>query len=315
MPALITHYLFGEEALPQVDDVVGTAESERNAFLIGCQGPDPFFFGVTTPRGSDVRALGRQMHRRKMGAALEQMRSDLAKLPENDRSAGHAFVCGLLAHYALDRAAHPYVYAMEYELCDNSAELGDAYSEVHAVIESELDCGVLDHYRHCNVEEFSPALVLEKDPAAMRAAGALTSQMANVVYGLKLRPSDYEGALDDMRLCYRAIEPYGSGRAQRLGAVERTVRQHSLLQALAHRVDQGAQNPSMNHEKRPWTDPFKGGRSNESFIELFERALDEYPGLARAFAAGAPVDEITAHLDYSGRRLGADEDARMGAAR
>ena len=70
MPALITHYLFGEEVLPQVDDVVGSSDTERDAFLIGCQGPDPFFFGVTTPRGSDVRALGREMHRRKMGAAL-----------------------------------------------------------------------------------------------------------------------------------------------------------------------------------------------------------------------------------------------------
>lgn len=315
MPALITHYLFGEEVLPQVDDVVGTRDEERDAFLIGCQGPDPFFFGITTPRGSDVRALGKEMHRRKMGAALEQMRSDLAKLPADDRAAGTAFVCGMLAHYVLDRTAHPYVYAMEYALCDSSDDLGDAYNEVHAIIESELDCGVLDHYRHCNVEEFPPVLTLEKDPRAMRAAGALTSEMANVVYGLKIRPSDYEGALDDMRLCYRAIEPYDSGRSRRLGTIERTVRSHSLLESLAHRTDQGAQNPSMNCEKAPWTDPFKGGQSTESFIEVFERALTDYPAVARAFVAGTPIAQITEHLDYSGRRLGEDEDARLEAAR
>ena len=48
---------------------------------------------------------------------------------------------------------------------------------------------------------------------------------------------------------------------------------------------------------------------------VFERGLAEYPALARAFVAGAPMEEITEHLDYSGRRLGADEDARMEAAR
>lgn len=315
MPALITHYLFGEEVLPQVDDVVGSSDTERDAFLIGCQGPDPFFFGVTTPRGSDVRALGREMHRRKIGAALVQMRSDLEKLPEADRAVGQAFLCGMLAHYVLDRTAHPYIYAMEYELCDNSPELGDAYHEVHALIESELDCGVLDHYRHCNVEEFAPVMVLEKDPQAMRAAGALTAEMASRVYGLKIRPSDYEGALDDMRLCYRAIEPYDSGRVRRLAAAERVARPHSMLEALSHRADQGADNLSMNPGGRQWDDPFKGGRSTESFVEVFERGLAEYPALARAFVAGAPMEEITEHLDYSGRRLGADEDARMEAAR
>ena len=315
MPALVTHYLFGEEVLPQIDDIVGTTDAERDAFLIGCQGPDPFFFGVTTPRGSDVRALGKEMHRRKMGAALEQMRNDLAKLPADDQAAGKAFVCGMLAHYVLDRTAHPYVYAMEYALCDNSDELGDAYGEVHAIIESELDCGVLDYYRHCTVEEFPPVMTLEKDPQAMRAAGALTAEMANVVYGLKVRPSDYEGALDDMRLCYRAIEPYDSGRSRRLATLERTVRSHSLLESLAHRVDQGADNPSMNQGNTPWTDPFKGGQSTESFIEVFERALAAYPQVARAFVGGAPIAEVTEHLDYSGRRLGADEEARMEAAR
>ena len=255
------------------------------------------------------------MHRRKMGAALGQMRSDLEKLPEADRAVGQAFLCGMLAHYVLDRTAHPYIYAMEYELCDNSPELGDAYHEVHALIESELDCGVLDHYRHCNVEEFAPVMVLEKDPQAMRAAGALTAEMASRVYGLKIRPSDYEGALDDMRLCYRAIEPYDSGRVRRLAAAERVARPHSMLEALSHRADQGADNLSMNPGGRQWDDPFKGGRSTESFVEVFERGLAEYPALARAFVAGAPMEEITEHLDYSGRRLGADEDARMEAAR
>lgn len=312
MPALITHYLFGEEALNRgfvagLDNVSARGLTARRAFYLGCQGPDPFFYGITTPRGSTVRALGSVMHRARMSAAFEQLRADVDRLPAGDRATGQAFVCGLLAHYALDRAAHPYVYAMQFELGAADPELAAAHSEVHAIVESEIDCGVLDHYRRCSTATFHPVSVLEKDEAAERAAGALMAQVARGVFGLDVRPADYGGALADMRLCYRMIEPYEAGRTRRLGSLERSVRPHSLLMALAHRSDQGAGNASMNPARRPWSDPFGGAASVETFPEVFERALEDYAGLVARFLEGAPCAELTRHLDYSGRTLDADE--------
>ncbi len=313
MPALITHYLFGEEALnrgllPGFDEGGAGGAARRTAFLLGCQGPDPFFFAVTTPRGAAARSLAGAMHRTRVAPAFDRLRADLAKLPEADRPAGEAFVCGMLAHYALDRTAHPYVYAMEGELCDGSADLADARSEVHAVIESEIDCGVLDRYRGRTAAEFPPVGVLEGDERVVRAAGALTAELAGTVFGLPLRPADYGRALGDMRLCYRLIEPCGCARSRRIARLERAVRPHSQLASLAHRVDQGADNPSMNPGRRPWVDPFKGGASDEGFAEVFERALGDYAAAAAAYRAGEPSAGFVGGLDYSGRPMGPGEE-------
>lgn len=319
MPALITHYLFGEEALnrgfvPGLDNVHLGTLCARRAFYLGCQGPDPFFFCFTSPRGAAARKLGSAMHRGRMARSFEQLRGDVDRLPTEQRPAGRAFVLGMLAHYALDRVAHPYVYAMQYALGEADPDLAAAHSEVHAIIESEIDCGVLDRYRRRSTAEFPPVGVLERDETAERAAGALLAETASVVFGIGLRPADYAGALADMRLCYRMIEPYEAGRSRRLGALERSVRPHSLLVSLAHRTDLGEENPSMNPGRLPWDDPFKAGpdgaplRSVETFGDVFERALEGYADLAARFAAGEACVQLTGCLDYSGRALGSDEE-------
>ena len=46
MPALITHHLFGEESIDRLPQGVITSDEERIAFILGNQGPDPFFFHI-----------------------------------------------------------------------------------------------------------------------------------------------------------------------------------------------------------------------------------------------------------------------------
>ena len=303
MPALITHYLFGEEALHRLGHDVCPNEDARDAFLIACQGPDPFFFAVTTSRGGAVRAMGSKMHQRRVSAAFDRLRADVRRLPQEQRALGHAFVSGLLAHYVLDRNAHPYVYAMEYGLCDYNRELADAYHEVHAVIESELDCGMLDHLRGLNCGDFAPAGVLGASPEVLTMGGTLLSQAARAVFELDVRPVDYAGAVEDMRLLYRQIEPFGSSRQRNIARAERLARPHSQLASLAHRTDQGADNPSMNLEHADWQDPFKPGQSSESFPEVFERGLADYLLVYPRFVAGEPMAQLSGGLDYHGKPM------------
>ena len=337
MPALIAHYLFGEEALnrggdARIDAVQTGSEPARKAFLLGCQGPDPFFFCFTSVRRSAAH-LGGEMHRRRVGEAFDLLRAGVDELGPEARPAGEAFALGLVAHYVLDRTAHPFVYAQEFELCGRGGEAGDgaedddaesgaaggamtadwrdgladARSEVHAVIESEIDCGMLAHYRGCSVAQFPPVGVLEKPEGGLLPAGTLMAKVGRTLFGLDVRPDDYEGAVDDMRLCYSLIEPHGSPRSRRIANLERAVRHHSLLESLAHRADRPeADARSMNEARAAWTNPFTGAVSRESFPDLFERALGDYPRAVAAFLGDGPFDAFARSLDYSGRPSGAD---------
>ena len=64
MPALITHHLFGEESIDRLPQGVITSDEERIAFILGNQGPDPFFFHMLTPRIHAATRMLLQLQRR-----------------------------------------------------------------------------------------------------------------------------------------------------------------------------------------------------------------------------------------------------------
>ncbi len=327
MPALITHCLFAEMAAPlalrEIGSVIvpldedgassaaeGQRSEERLAFLLGSQGPDPLFFSITSLRGPAARSLGRRMHREHMSTSLGRMREAADQLAsERDRRLGQAFAAGQLAHYLLDRTAHPFIYAQQFELCADPA-LSGAGHEVHAVIESDIDAGMLHLVHGTTVAETSPTFALASTPRIERVAGLLVAAAGTGAFSIHLGGGDYGRALSDMRLAYRLIEPQESRRASvLLPRLERLVRPHSMLASLAHRTDLDECCASMNPRGRAWTDPFTGSLSHDRFVDRFSQALCTFDDVIGAYLAGEDTELITRGLDYSGRKLGPDEKA------
>ena len=309
MPALVTHHLFGEESIDRLPQGIVASDDERAAFLIANQGPDPFFFRVRTPNMKVCTKLGQVMHRSRMTQQFAALRDGVSCLRDRDAGVGRAFALGLLSHYVLDRNAHPFVYAQQWGIQGIDPDLADAGSEVHAVIESDLDVLMLQLKRDgATAADFPPVSELVTTDRIDMVAGALTSFVANSVYGLEVGANEYGGAVADMQLAYRLIEPAGSPRSQLIGCVERLVKPYSLLQALAHRVTTEPPAAAGNLACRDWENPFTHKVSSESFPALFERALDDYGQAAMRFIDGGDLAAMTGHVNYSGRVLGADEE-------
>lgn len=309
MPALITHRLFGEESIDRLPAGIISTEEERRAFLLANQGPDPFFFRVRTPHLSACMELARRMHRSRMSRQFAAIREGVTHLPEADTGIGRAFALGLLSHYALDRCAHPFVYAQQWGIQAADADLAEAGGQVHAVIESDLDVLMLQLKRDgATAETYPPAHELVCSPRIARVGGALTSFCARRVYDMEIDASEYGGAVADMQAAYRLIEPAGSPRNRLLSRIEGLTKRYPLLQALAHRVTTEAPAGAGNLAERTWEDPFTGARSTMSFPALFEHALDDYETCAMRFIETADMEAVTRHVNYSGRPLAADEE-------
>ena len=155
MPALITHHLFGEESIDRLPQGVITSDEERIAFILGNQGPDPFFFHILTPRVSDCTLLAQVMHRSRMSRQFSCLRDGVSHLLPRDASLGRAFALGLLSHYVLDRNAHPFVYEQQFGIVESDPELEASGSQVHAVLESDLDVLMLQLKRDgATVEDY-----------------------------------------------------------------------------------------------------------------------------------------------------------------
>lgn len=309
MPALITHRLFGEESIDRLPEGLVSSEEERRAFLIANQGPDPFFFHVRSTQPRICLEFGQVMHRSRMTRQFQALRDGVEHLQQRDARIGRAFALGMLSHYVLDRTAHPFVYAQQWGIQRVDATLAHAGGQVHAVIETDLDILMLQRkHDGATVAAYPSARVLETSPQVNVVAGALTSFVARSVYGLAVLPSEYGGAVADMTLGYRLIEPAGSPRSRLLAAAEGLVRGYSLLGALAHPITTEVPRGAGNLDHHPWENPFTRESSNESFPEVFERALDAYAVAAERFISSDDLAEMTGHLNYSGRPLDATEE-------
>ena len=63
MPAILTHDLFGQGVLEDVTSLLKVRSvAERDAFLLGNQGPDPLFYLVVDPLMHKWSTLGNALH-------------------------------------------------------------------------------------------------------------------------------------------------------------------------------------------------------------------------------------------------------------
>ena len=122
MPAAYAHYRFGKLLIPQLPFPVRQCiQRFRRMYDVGLQGPDIFFYHnpfLNTNSGK----LGKQIH---LQSGQEFFSRAWAAA---DTEAAKAYLYGVLAHYCLDAACHPFVNRV-----DSSGEIS------HRKLEAEFD--------------------------------------------------------------------------------------------------------------------------------------------------------------------------------
>ena len=123
MPAYCTHYIFACELLPALTEPAGF-DLNRDAVMLGTQGPDVFFFHRIAPwmPGRSQRKIGSRLHRAKPGDILDAM-AEYCTRCSTEKDIARSYAYGFILHYALDRQCHPLVYAKRQELADSGEQL------------------------------------------------------------------------------------------------------------------------------------------------------------------------------------------------
>jgi len=122
MPASYAHYRFGKLLLPNLPaDVRQTIQRFRRMYDLGLQGPD-FFFYYNPFLSTATGQLGKTFHRQ----SGQEFFSNACKAASSE--AAKAYLYGLLAHYCLDSACHPFINQL--------VTIGEAE---HVALESEFD--------------------------------------------------------------------------------------------------------------------------------------------------------------------------------
>lgn len=111
MPSLVTHYLFGKNVIKLSDrDIIKTVKADLNAFNIGLQGPDIFFYDIIHTTIAGNKQLGSKMHRYSTAKYFRRFIEYVNDNKLNNNNTLRAYFYGILCHYSLDTNAHPYIY-------------------------------------------------------------------------------------------------------------------------------------------------------------------------------------------------------------
>ena len=290
MPAILTHHLFGEDASGLLPSDLLQSQEELLSFLLGNQGTDLFWARFRCPPrdASTCHTLARRVHR---GDAVEfflAVRDASLLLDDSDRGVGQAFLLGMGAHYLLDCMTHPLILATVHQLQDADPRLDDAGSELHALVESEIDVWMLWQKRHATVLEAPASRTLATTQRVSSIAGKIVSHAALSTYGIRLGQHEFAGALRDYRLFYQIVDSPSSSVRSALYSIEQIARNHrySRLRAQRHATTPTDDCPSANLNHRVWHNPATNEASVASFADLFHDALLAWPVFSQRIAEG-----------------------------
>jgi hypothetical protein len=317
VPAIITHDLFAQGVIDDVSTVVplSTAD-ERDAFLLGSQGPDPLFFLVADPFTRLFAPMGDTMHRSRPDRLLVSMSEGSARLDGSEQRVARAYVAGFVCHYLLDSTVHPFVCSWQHGLLDVGIDGLDATAKekVHAEIERDLDEALLFARRGETILTYRPfERSLPGRAGVLRVMDKVYFHAALQTYGTAIDPMTFSTAVRAYRGVMGLLYAPHDRRRLAIGSVERIVThgRYSLCCALSHRNRAEATSDFDNRAHARWTNPFTGEASVASFWDLVDEAAARVvPAVRRVLSPGfdeTAAAPLTHGLNFLGEPMASDD--------
>lgn len=233
MPAFYTHYRFGRELIPALPaDIRRSVGRFPQLFHAGLQGPD-FFFYYNPLFKTAIGALGSAFHHQS-GVTFFTHAARAA-----DTEAAQVYLYGLLAHYALDSACHPFIHAHTDEGPIFHVELESEFERFLMETDGKTPPKTQDRSRYMKLTRGECVTVAAFYPPA--APGHINRAVKNTAWCLKM-----------------LAVPDGVRRKIVSGAL------HLAGGQMPHHLLPGEPNPTCSH-------------LNEALLELYNGALERYP--------------------------------------
>lgn len=304
MPAPATHYIFAKQTEDSVMELDRELRFSRSAYYYGTQGPD-FLFSHKVWRmawnGENLVELGSQLHHVCPSKMFALMKEYLENEP-CDRDIIKSYIYGFLAHYALDRNAHPLVYAVQRAMTKAFSLEHYRPIVVHNLIELNIDAMLTrSELGYKNAIDFKFYETLDPNAYLIDEMASLMAYVVPKLVFCDAQKSDFADAYRHMRLGQIAMSDNTGMRRKVIGIIEKPVYKAMggpLLTSLMRQPVSDNKWDYMNLAHREWSVLLDSRiKSNKSFPELFNDAKTDILNLVKAFNG---PDAEKALSEYSG---------------
>lgn len=262
MPYNFTHALVGLTALQHTSEAVSAlVNANLGEFLIGTMGPDPYF-GDTRPRPLFTKArddLAEKLHT--LDARI--LFSALFPLAANS-APQQAYVLGFLCHFLLDTSAHPYIEARYF-------------GKEHTPAEIQIDLMLASRIAFPGVPQKPRAFYRTR---RLRDLDELHAQLSESLFSEETRGVFARSFRKWITVNALSYDPQNRKR-EFFARVEKLLRIPGRITSfLVSRHPDPDDRLNLRHAS--WRAPWEEKSRSESFVELFDLACTEAPGLMGA---------------------------------
>jgi hypothetical protein len=289
MPAITTHYTFAKEVERE------HPLEYKQAFYLGSQGPDPFFFygqlpfkKRKNPKAAD--AMGRGLHHIDITETYYAL-LDYANHSE-DKTLLDAYIQGLFLHYLLDRSCHAYIFPRAG--FGEDGNLGKKYGVLHCEFETFLDIligrkkGTFSYhcYRFLSVPK-KQLLAISKMWSEVNQKVTQYPDINELTFYQAVK--DYQGTEEFVNVPHRL----------KRWLIRHLVGENSLPFAMNFPSQIPSQFKScdfLNESHQVWPDAVSGAEHMESFWDLWKEAKSDYEQLLPMLEQAEKGEDIRQEL-------------------
>lgn len=274
MPNIITHKLFAEDVLKQIQiyDIKNIMEQHTQSFYIGSSGPDFLFFSHLKPweayKSHALNRLGSQMHTTHINdfyeVAIQQIQQQNKAAVKTEMM---AYVFGHICHWALDQAAHPYIFYRT----GNCKGISAGY---HHRFESMLDTYMLDKIKHMNIKAYPCYEMCEFTEEILKAIARIYVPIARNVYHMDVKVHDIKETLHSWYDIQKYLYDPNNVKYPILKALEKAFKKPWAITGNIIKTNIDDRYDVVNEKHLLWKHPCDDTiTSTESFIDLYDKAI------------------------------------------
>lgn len=271
MPALVVHYLVGDIALKRLN--MNFSKKEREAFDLGCQGGDIFFFynALEGKKYPLLKKAGPVLHKRLINVPIHYMNVFANKLENiKNKDIVKAYIMGYLCHYSTDTVAHPYIYGLSDMLLKLHKKFDDFY--YHAKIEANLDVIMLSKIKNKTIIDIPPYTLFPSESVTLDLLSKMYSFAFEKAGYAKAPYKEYYKAFVDFRKGTKLLYSKGTFKRNIFFNILKALKVTPAFSQMIHPVtcDNFCDYINLSKKEIAYNN---GTSSTDSFFEIFEKSV------------------------------------------
>jgi hypothetical protein len=280
MPDMLAHYEVAEAARRRLQrgPLADVLAAEHDAYKLGAQGPDFFFYSHVWPGQTSRSDLAFLCHRHKMNEAFRFMLTVAREAPPDERRVLAAWTCGYAAHLCLDGNAHPWILYWTGDITGSAAPgTADAARRRHGALEGSIDVTLAR--RHPGGRDsgwIRRQRLLDLPEPARGVVAELWERLLREVHGVQYAAAEGRAAFRDMAFVYGSMSDRRSWFARLLTALLPFIDGDGTIRTQIYPAEPHPAAASLLDHPRPWCYPCEPGvPRTASFDDIIETATAE----------------------------------------